>query len=412
VAEIQSVRPGDCIISSLTINSRFGGTNFSVVGQVSQINIYEDIGKPFVYAEFMMLDALGLVQSIPIIGQETINLTIRTPGRLNSSRTLSLLTYSIESVIQNDHADMAVYKIKAVSPSILINSAIYISKSYEDTISNIVKDIIKSYLHYQGPTFIEQTKGTQLITLPRTRPYQAIDLVRNRAVSLKNKSSVFVFFENYKGLFFATLEELVMNNKIGNRNFTYYGTADDSEHGQDFRSIIEYVNDQRFDIVKKTSMSGIQSSSFRFDFITKTIQPTEKIYNGENIGLGGGLPTNTGELYGSIGKLSNTLPQHFVVHDSNKPETFISETKPIRDLYRGNIENITTIMVHGDSSITAGEKVNINVIKPEGSSAADKPDLVAGNYLIAKSRHQITMGERPKHVISLQLLKDDYLKVK
>lgn len=406
----QTIKAGDVNITRLSISSKVGGVDVDLKGQCTEINLYEDITRPFIYAEFKIMDAVGLLDKLlPIIGQEIIHVTFETPG-LKTSRDLALHTFSLVDVVRGDQSKYATYVIRACSPTMITNSATYISKAYKATIATIVDDVVKRYAQYQRPVWIEQTKGSQNILIPKLHPYQAVDFLRKRASSMKNNSSAFVFFENQNGLYFITLEELILNNQIGNRRFQYFETAE-SHLSPDYRSILEYHCETRYDLLNSIVKGGFASSAFVFDFITKARRPLEKYSTSENFTGLGGLPTNTGEVNKAIQEAQRTdLPKHFVSHDSAKPETFIAETQLLRDLYLGNFGLTTTILVHGDSSIKAGEKVNVTTPLPHENIVV-RPDMVSGDYLVTAVRHIIEMTERPRHTCSLALMRDSYAKV-
>jgi len=406
-----SFKPGDCSIKKLWINSKHSRASLNIIGQCLEFSLYEDLSKPFLYAELLINDAAGtILEGLPLIGEELLEIEIATPGLPGISRDLNLLIYSVQNVVQTDKLKSSFFILKACSPSLLINSATFVSKGYKAPISTIVRDLIKNYYQYQNPIEIENTKGTQEIVIPKLRPLQAIDFLKRRAVSSKNKSSSFVFFENQNGLYFLTLEELIQNNKIGHSRTFFYDSIEDSagQTGADYRSIIEYKNNSRFNPIDTARNGGVYSSSFKFDLLTKTINPTFQSFGGQTGITLSGNPINTGDFYKGISSGQNpALPNHFIPQDSSKPDSYIAESRPLKDLYIGNFQNFTTIMVHGDTSIKAGEIVNLALFKSQGSKT-EKPSMIAGSYLITKLRHRIVIGNRVNHKIILGLVRNGY----
>lgn len=403
-------KSGDIDIKRLSITSTLAKKDVDIKAQCVKIDLYEDISKPFLYAEFKIVDGRGLLDNLPIIGQEVIHLTFETPG-LKTSRDIALNSFSLVDVVRNDQSKMATYTIRACSPTMILNSATYISKAYKDTIANMVNDVVTRYAQYSKPLFVEPTKGTQNIIVPKVHPYQAVDFLRRRASSLKNNSSAFLFFENQNGLYFITLEELILNNQIGSRHFMYFETAEDTVVSDDYRSVIEYHCESRYDLMNSLIQGGFATSAFVFDFITKARVPLAKFATSENFTGLGGLPNNTGDVYKALQEVQRgDLPKHFVPHDSFKPDTYIAETQMLRDLYLGNFVNETTILVHGDASLKAGEKVNLSTPIPAESKKVS-PDRVSGNYIVGAVRHIIELTDRPNHKCSLGLMSDSYRKI-
>lgn len=400
-------QPGDVDLKKIWLISRKDNSCIDIRGQVLEFSVYEDISKPFMYCELVIDDAIGILEGMPLIGEEVVQIEFETPGVPETQqRSIILWVYTIQNLEQTDKLKSTIYILKACSPTLLTNSSTYISKGYKDTIGNIVQDIVKNYCQYTRQYFIESTKGIQELVIPKMRPYQAIDFLRKQSVSSKNRSNSYVFFENQNGLYFTTLEELIQNNKIGSRSFVYTPIAYSvGAEGAGYRSILEYYNSARVNTLNKTRDHGAYSSSFTFDLLTKKILTNYQSFGGQqNVNMGSN-PTSTPEYYRNIGAMQNPqLPDHFITSDASKPNNFSGEHISMRDLYVGNIQQYTNILVHGDASIKAGETVNLSLFNIQNSKEA--PSLVSGKHLITKVRHRIMLGSRTIHQTSMQLVKD------
>jgi hypothetical protein len=64
--------------------------------------------------------------------------------------------------------------------------------------------------------------------------------------------------------------------------------------------------------------------------------------------------------------------------------------------------NVVRIYVPGDSSLKVGDVIELNL--PKSSGTTKKPEgeeLVGGNYVISRLRHNITTTGKTKHYVSM-----------
>ena len=74
--------PGDFELLKLTLTSpnRAVGGYVDLKGAWSNLNIYEDVFANCLTGDILITDAIGLMETIPIIGEETIHVHVRTRG--------------------------------------------------------------------------------------------------------------------------------------------------------------------------------------------------------------------------------------------------------------------------------------------------------------------------------------------
>ena len=128
---------------------------------------------------------------------------------------------------------LAVVESFTLSPEILSSKRTRVSKSYTDTIDNIVLDLLESpkFANTSKNIFIEGTKGIKKIVSPNKTPYGLISDLGANSISSVNNSPNYVFFENTKGIHFRTLESLYSQPSIGNFMLSDSADVDFSEGG-------------------------------------------------------------------------------------------------------------------------------------------------------------------------------------
>lgn len=415
--------PGDIRIVKVELTKPGRPYSVDIRGQMISASIFEDMEEPSIMLEMLMQDSINLVQDFPIIGEEILDITYLTPGREKPTR-LSFRVFSVESTSVAPTAKASMYVIKAVSQIHFFNIFNNISKSYNTTISDIVEDILKQVASFTDRktirTFIEPTKGIVPITIPRMQPFAAVDMLRQRAVSKDYPSGgVFVFFENQYGIQFRSVEGIVTEGKkeVGSKIFTHApDTKSDNERDQyKFRNIINYQHLGRFDTVNKIQGGMLNTEVQSFDILTKTL--TSDVYSlSENARLypttdGKNKLPNTNEF---ITRYEGTSPNRMVVpKDSARGDDFIHATLGLKNAYTLLInQNIIRILIHGDSYMSVGDVIEVNLPEVSGTTEKKTKDrLSSGNYLVTKLRHNITMeeGGKPKHTISMDCVKIGYI---
>ena len=72
--------PGDFELQKLTLTSPNRKGDINLKAAWSDLNIYEDMFANCLTGNIRIVDGIGLMESVPIIGEETINIKIKTAG--------------------------------------------------------------------------------------------------------------------------------------------------------------------------------------------------------------------------------------------------------------------------------------------------------------------------------------------
>ena len=184
-------------------------------GLVMALTIYEGIFSQSMTGAITILDTNSIVKNLPIIGQEYLSFKIKT-GSLGGSNKTDIIDYTdnVFTIFKID-TRMINNKVEAIvlhfaSGEKLLNSRVRVSKSYTNSINNIVQDVLqnKSYLNTKKDLFIEGTVGVRKIVAPSDRPFALIRRLATEAISLEHGSPYFMFYENKDGFHFRSLDSL------------------------------------------------------------------------------------------------------------------------------------------------------------------------------------------------------------
>lgn len=420
----KNYEPGDVNIIKVVLQKTASGSQLPVdiKPQMLSMSIYEDIEEPSMVVELTMIDSINLVQDYPIVGEEIISVSFFTPGRDNPTK-LNFLVYSVESTGTSPTSKGSIYILKGVSPAHYFNSSELVEKSYKDTVDEIVKDIIKTTL--QGSQYstknvnVEKTKGILPLTIPRLKPFQAIDLLRQKAVSAEFASGgSFVFFENQYGYQFKSIEGILKEGKqeVKTKVFTYApDTGSDNDRKQySFRNIIRYNHLGKFDSIEKLNSGIVVNTVQSFDILTKMSETTEfklseKAKTFVTTENNARLP-NSNEFIEKYSK--SAAKKFFMAKDTSRGDDYIHTNIGSKSAYASLLnQNAVRILVHGDNYLSAGDLIELNLPETSGTTEKKINDRNnSGNYLITKLRHILTMeeGAKPKHQISIDCVRMGY----
>ena len=400
---------GDIKLISLSITNHDNTATVDVRSQLSSLSIYEDISQPTIYAELALVDGKNLVKDLPILGEETLEISFITPTR-ETITTYKLRVYAITGQVNLPSNKAVSYTLKAVSEEHFINNDFYVTNSYKDTIDNIVYDILKNQIKTQKNVFIEQTRGLTPIIFSRNNPFICIDMLRQKAVNKTPFGGLFFFYENQYGIHFKSVDKMIEEGKstIDSKEF-FYEVASNTDR---IRKSYQYRNLLRFEHLKKndsivTQASGVFSNITKsFDILTKKVSDTSFKLNEQASNIQTGqrsaaeLPISKSFLTQKSDRSSFTM---FVPSDTDRGNDLLKDVLGYKQSLSHIINlNIVRGMIYGDSYISVGDMIKLNL--PDTSSTNDKEvydSRYSGNYIIQKLRHIIVPEDNKfKHNIA------------
>lgn len=405
--------PGDVKLSFLEIASKPTGARMSPYDQLVSASIYEDITQPTMMAEFHFNDSINILGDLPINGEETIKISVNTPGVSPTDYVFDTVKIDGSSVDDNNKGQS--YTLKAVSPEHLVNSRVNVRESLKGRIDQGVQTLY-GYLNSSKQLYADTCKGECVTLIAFQPPFVGIDMLRRRAVHPTYASSAFVFFENQQGFHFKCMESLIERGQgsVGSRIFNYSNdpASDKTSEQQSYRSIIEYENVSRTDVNRKIASGGLNILTRSYDFLNKEITDTPTTYNSQ----WGKYKKSDAKSLDQV--TSRTIGDHggepaltfFIPDDKSRPDTFIPEMLGQRMMYAAHLNEVTLrIMVHGDTSLMVGDTIEINIPEPKGMTGrTEEMKYLSGKYLIKALHHMFNFGTKPKHSISMDCIKVGY----
>jgi hypothetical protein len=426
-------RPSDVTIEEISISSFNKEKSYTLINYANQIDIFESIYSPVIFAELQIQDSDGLYSRFPLIGQEFIDISFSTPG--SEPTKYKFMTRGAPVNMQlNNNLKSATYTLKLVSvdalfnltASSLNNKGEFVPKVVKDNVTGIVKDILKEDLKVKVPIHVSNTKGVFQFAIrygvstdtgPHN-PFKWIDYLRKGyARSAKYESDAFNFFLNKHGYFFITKEQLVENGvkalakNESDKRFFFDTTRNEDNRNVRMRDILAYNHrnniSDTIDYISSGGFSGLASSLDTLTFGVKT-----SIY-GDNIGAdkfqktdenaGNQFTSDFSRMFGKTIPISRLVSTRGDLAETNYIEKLVKSQALSAKMELNKLE----IEVYGDSELAAGDVIEVTL--PSAMSATEESQemrLYSGNYLVSYLRHMILNGNRPQHVISMALEKN------
>jgi hypothetical protein len=402
-------RNGDVQIVTLTITSERGTIDLksSFVGA----SIYESVFTPGMVCDIRVLDMNDLLGQARLVGDEIVIFEIYVMGSQNALYRFALHELSeLESVGAQKGKT---YTLKCVSEEAMFAKTNSVQKSYNQLCSEMIEDIHVNYLRSSKPIEIETTRAPQKIVVPNRSPYEAISMIKKRAVSADQRSSFYVFFENRKNeqqtFNFVTLEKLFSGSAV--KDFRMSDAINTSIFARGDDNVIAFKIPNQFSSTDRIAYGGPRRVvTFNFttwQFESKNVETSESTFAAV-----GGSGTLDSQAFQNKYFTSDTPPQSMIPVDiSQRPETFIPEATPdTQALMALLMQNSLRIKVIGDTVLTAGATINCTL--PNRRSFTDAPaedSLITGKVLITRIHHRIgTATDRPRYTCSIEGIKGRY----
>ena len=435
-----STYAGDFILDKIEIIAADGNA-VDITLQAVSVTIFEDTFNTALHGEIIFGDNFNLQNSMPLIGQELLRMKIRTPiieddeSTIDFTQQVFALFQLSNSTIVNENEQM--HTMSFISMEHMRNNRTKISRTLEGTYADIVTQIMKRDLDSTKNLWIEGSAGVKRINANNQHPMDVIRQLRTQAVTIKNGSPTYLFYETMWGYNFRSVESLYADPPVA--FYTSVPPGKNIEHGQqnvaaELMKIKEYSISSRPNTLanQKEGTYGstlLVHNIFDKKFTTHTYNyfdefDKEKHINGWRGQKQAPIFSKTGDHKGR--RLSDQPSKLFLsptsvdgegkdAHATNennqapfapyKPEQWLQRRTSQLSQLDGGV--ILTILVDGNTAIHAGDVVDVevpyNAMNKTKNEKVDK--FFRGPFLIKALRHDFNCPTR-SHEMTLTLVKD------
>ena len=410
--------PSNVKIYSAELTNRLG-TTLDILPQIKNISIFESIEDPTVFCEVLMEDSIDLWRTFPLNGEEMLSVAFKTPS-VDDITSFKFKVFKVKDKVDRVNNKTSTYVMECVSvESIDAISVGKLNESFNDPIENIITYILTKRLNTTKNVFVEKTKGIVPIAIPNLYAFQAINFLKNRAVSADVPNSSYKFYENQHGFHFRTIESLLYTkrNDVGSKEFTYDNSptiTNKDVSARSFRNIVVLNKDNIADSFTNVAKGGYKNVTENFDLITKQTnrvvvdfaKQTNQFISSDKISA----PFNSQMFFSDLNDKNLKPKTFFGVKDSSQTTNLTPDVVGRKNAYESLFGTVgISVLVYGDSSLTVGETLKLNVPSQKGTTdrGADEAKL-AGTYLITGLRHLISPGGQATHYTAMKLQKMGY----
>lgn len=450
--EPRQVRITSCRIQSPGLENRvFGGAMKEAAKQgvevssfLQQVDIYESIFDNTISGSITLLENIGLIEIIPIIGVEYLWFSFEVDTQNGEKREFSR-QFRITKVrdVSYPRHDYRAFTLDLSTHEFVSSIAHRISRRYDKkTVKEAVMDILQKDLSAGDRVKdVEDTFGKITITIPNYTPLQAINFLTLLAQTKKTKESNFVFFETLDGFHFTSVSKLITDGKKAAGNTVFMidpgnvtgVTQSDDETVRN--AISRLYQEQTADVLVDIAGGMLRSQMIHFDFLARKIEHiedsryTDTFKKTEHLNDNPVYPDNYDQGL-SKNVRTFTFPTNvWTVKGSwwkgiepDTPEQKLYESIVLHNRQMKELMHIQTLVeLPGNPDIRAGAVMNIQypstrLMTADMSITSSTPQvetpLFSGPHLVTSVRHQMAPigGGQFEYKMHLKVCKDSHRK--
>ena len=269
-----------------TLAAKVGTEGLSVLEFIQEISVYESIFDNTISGAVTLLENVGLIELVPIVGVEYLWLSFEVdddtlPGQTRKfTRMFRIIKVQDVSYPRHDHR---LYTLQLSTHEFVSSVSNRISRPYDKwTCKDAVTDILQRDLGVTSDKIveIEETYGKVSITIPNYTPLQAINFFTLLSQTKNQKESNFVFFETLAGFHFTSIAKLITDGlkTISDPNHRVYRFNPGALTGQPTtdeiarNAISRIYQDQTFDTLVDIASGMLRSQMISFDFMARKLE--------------------------------------------------------------------------------------------------------------------------------------------
>lgn len=257
---------------------------YDISPYVQRIDIYESVFDNTISGSILLLENVGLVEYLPIVGVETVLLAFAIDDGHDTKefvRTFRITKVHNQTYPRNDYR---LYTLELATPEFVTSVSSRISRAFSGvTCCSAVIDILQNDMGVTDLNRIgtlEDTFGTVNIVIPFYTPLMAINyftLLAQRDNT--SRESNFFFFETLDGFHFTSLSKLISDGLAAPHIRTF--NVDPGQMSTDkivnaeaaMNAATRIHQEQAFDLLADIASGTLRSKMVHFDFLARKLDP-------------------------------------------------------------------------------------------------------------------------------------------
>ena len=239
------------LIEVLYTSDRDVSIAYDLVNMITDFEIFEHIDKPFISAQFALLDTVNFVQSVDLQGGEKIKLTIQSKETEVDADTI-VKNFIVDKVVKSQRADdkTEVFYIHCFEDIVLKSSLINVNKFYNAKPANIIENIISEYLGRNLIRSLDEYQTNMQVIIPNMHPIEAASWIKNRISSVDGLPYYLYSSFTNDDLYLIDLGQLLTRTPINKKApFTYIKPLGTQYKTDNFVPILDYNHENIDDVL-------------------------------------------------------------------------------------------------------------------------------------------------------------------
>jgi hypothetical protein len=417
--DVTNIFPGRYTFNNLTLTD-WSGNQIEIKNLVSSWSVEESINAFFCVYEFVIVDAVNILEKHIVTGNEKLFLSISKrdfPDSDEKTIEKKLVLTGIEAYTRPSNEGQA-YKIKAISETAFRASIKRISKSAEGSPTNLLRELWGD-ISSESLQIKDNSEGNHKVIYPYYTYLDSMQMVLLRARDI-TPSPFYMFETFFDGQYCTSYSMMVGSSGSVVETFTQESQdrtpREEDEFEYNRKRIIKIQSNLGVSNYFQFKHGGISSTVHSIDISTKTyVKVEEDLYNQTTDSLYNDYAPDenfkvNGEGYSEWKNAKNYFVSQktFIFGDSGSKNIHqgVDEYIAQRGFVNENQFSITqTIDIHGDSRVISGSIIEIVVppaMDPEEAGGISRDDLFSGKCLVAGVKHNFTNDSEYTQTLSLR----------
>ena len=382
---------------------------------VFSITITESVFSNSLTCKIEVLDATEKIAELDMDGTETLRISFHSLKNREIDHLFNIYRTEIYPDNQSGSKGKA-YQIFGISNEFMTQSTMDINRTMSGGVSKMV-DIVfneikrNTRVQVSPNRFVQskrklvdrhKTNGNVILNIPGMTPFETIDMLQKRGYNDEFSSSIFLFYEDFRGYNFVNLEQLVAEGRDDPIDYNYKpaGQISDQKTAAGQFDITQINFPSSSDVIEKIKSGAYASQVAEIDIINQKIDRTiltvkenfKDFYHLDK-------PAITLDKNPVIDKHLNVINSTTWVNKYNDgvrhKDNMFGPLITRRKFYGDSLGQIKmNCVVPGNSDLSVGKVLNLSMI--ETSANKDNPEQekkISGKYLITEVNHQILQGQ-------------------
>lgn len=405
--------PGQTTVNELSITSH-DDKKIDVSSLVTEVNIFEDLYATTMSGYMVLTDAIGVLDALPLIGQETTFISFKTPT-LTAKIEGNFYIYKMSVLDRSPRS--ATYMLSFCSPELINSMNFKLAKSFSGVISDSVEAIFydETLLNSSSKLDMIVTKNSLKFITPYWTPLEAINWLTTKSIAHDNTAD-FIFYQDNQKFNFKPISTLYEGPVV--RDYAMGDMDANSKYGASGNiaakyGIVEMMHDSTtFDYMRALASGAYSSNLQTFDATTRSIKTDtfDYIKDFDSLPHLNAFPIRTQSLVKNRKSNSERIIGNGYRNGKYERQSFL-------DGYltrTATVDQQTTVKLSvktfGRTDTKVGDVVKFQMpdnrqIATDDIKTKAKSDYYSGKYLITAIRHQFVSNQ---HTMYMEIASDSF----